>query len=169
MIAFSSVNPQGKIQEFIFQLTSLENRFDVLSLFVGRNNKLLNTILIEGETETPSPLEAFDGGVCSPHNHPLEQQWKLQLSEPVNYNQRLHYLSNQRIQRHYHTITLLEQTVEQAGQRLVRVDEGLSYHAHHRFIIRSLESTLERSQHNLAIEQASLHQCAEEEKRRGVI
>jgi hypothetical protein len=160
-IALKTINTHLDIQDFSCQLNSLEAGLDVVSSIASKNNRLLEVILVDEGRLTQLPIEAFDGQPFSTCIQQLETQWKLLLSKPANSGLPLGDLTRRRIKRHHSNILHLNQAVYLAQQRLQRAQETIHREPHRNLILGQLERSLERCQHNLAVEQASLQRYLE--------
>lgn len=162
IIALNALNTRGEFQDFFCQLESLETALDAVSSIAARGNRLLKVVLIEQGSTTLLPLDAFDGQSLSTAIRALEKQWQLALQEGVQLQHRivvkgqLIELREQRINRHQTTIIQLEQVLTLAQERLQRMQTRRSAQPYYALILTQLEGTLERYQHNLARERASL-------------
>jgi hypothetical protein len=160
-IALKTINSHLDIQDFSFQLSSLEAGLDVVSSIASKNTQLLEVILVDEGRLTQLPIEAFDEQPCSTCIQQLETQWKLLLSKPATYGLLLSDLTCQRIKLHHSNILHLEQVVYLAQQRLQRAQETIRREPHRSLALGQLERSLERCQHNLVVEQASLQRYLE--------
>lgn len=159
MIFFlTTLDQQGETHEFYYHQSALEEGFDVLDMIAARGVVLTKAVVFDGAHTIELPVEAFDSQPVSPTITALEQELRKLLLEPINpsaYHQWALNLMNQRINRHERIIVMLQQAIDEAQQRLSRIQVDVLREPYRSVIIHQLTLTLERYQALLASEQTS--------------
>ena len=159
IIALTALNAQAQVQDFVYQLDTLEAGLDVVSTIAGKAHRLLKVALIGEGSTTLLPIEAFDGQPLSKSIQHLQKEWQAILEKEVDYGVATTYWwinsTDQRIKRQQATIAHLEQVIILSQQRLQRIEQHHSHQSYYALTLRQLRATLERHQHNLNTEQES--------------
>ena len=84
MLMLTAIDLQGKVRTFSYEVSHVEQSFDILSDIAARGHFLVRAQLIEDSRWTYLPVEAFDGKPVSPVTYALEKEWEQVLDKPLD-------------------------------------------------------------------------------------
>jgi hypothetical protein len=82
MFVMTTLDSKGDIREFHFQVNRLEAGLDFISGLVARKETILSVYVVDKDTLTPLPVDAFDGSSLSEGIRQLQAEWKQILTKP---------------------------------------------------------------------------------------
>jgi hypothetical protein len=82
MFVLTTLNGGGDRQKFSFRLNTLEAGLDFISSLAARKETILSVYVVDKDSLTPLPADAFDGSLLSTGIGQLQAQWKQLLTKP---------------------------------------------------------------------------------------